>query len=287
MEARKKADRPEETTRGAMDARTPGGVYLCQVNARMSCGACCGLYNVAEPTRENLTAILARRSERFARIPRTVAAIEAFARETDYFEPRQRPFAGLHHCPFIGLIGDPPERVGCLLHPLGDGNGGVDYRGLSYYGGLACRTYFCQTTKTLASRWKRLLRAVLDNWYDYGLVVTETELLTAIFEHLESRLGRSLDVALVADKAAAASLRQVLTLKSRWPFRPSSHFTACHYLFKDNAYPKPAISYEKLGAAPSQYDGILRQMPSAFENREELTMAEALVESHLSNVILA
>lgn len=263
----------------SVDDDVPGGVYLCQVNARTSCGACCGLYNMAELSRENLADVLALRSERFARTPRTVGAIDAFIRESERSEPQQRPFPKLHHCPFIGLIGPPPQRVGCLLHPWGDGNDGVDLRGLSYYGGMACRTYFCATTKTLIPRWKRLLRAVLNDWYEYGLVITETELLNAIFEYLESRLGRALDAAQVVKAEAVESLRQVLTLKCRWPFRPPSHSTACHYLFNDNAYPKPVIDYAKLKAAPSKYDRILRQMPSVFKDRRELAMAETLVES--------
>jgi hypothetical protein len=269
---------------GAMDAQVTGGVYLCQVNARISCGACCGLYNVADLSLENLTGLLTRRSEIFAHTARTVGGIEAFARETERLEPQQRPFAQLHHCPFLGLIGEGPGRVGCLLHPLADGNGGVDFRGLSYYGGLACRTYFCMTTKALDPRWKRILRTVLDHWHPFGLVVTEMELLTAIFEHLESRLGRPLEAAEVAKAPAAKSLRRLLTLKCHWPFRPPSHSSACHYLFKDNAYPKPLIPYDKLGAATSDYDGILRQMPSAFKDSQALGKAEALIESHLAAV---
>ncbi|MCG6973724.1 MAG: hypothetical protein LJE66_11325 [Desulfobacterales bacterium] len=35
-----------------------GGIYLCQVNDNVSCGACCGLYNVADPSEQNLTHIL-------------------------------------------------------------------------------------------------------------------------------------------------------------------------------------------------------------------------------------
>ena len=98
----------------AMDAQVPGGVYLCQVDAEISCGACCGLYNVAELSRESLKTILTLRSRRFAGAARTVEAIEAFARETQRLEPQQRPFARLHHCPFIGLIGEGSGRVGCM-----------------------------------------------------------------------------------------------------------------------------------------------------------------------------
>ncbi len=276
-----------QKTLNAMDAQVPGGVYMCQVNARISCGACCGLYNVAHLSLENLGTLLARRSERFVHAKRTVAGIETFARETERLEPQQRPFGKMHHCPFIGLIGEVPGRVGCLLHPLADGNGGVDFRGLSFYGGLACRTYFCMTTSELAPRWKRILPKVLDHWYLFGLVVTEIELLTAIFEQLEFRLGQPLDADDVEAGQVSEHLRRLLTLKCRWPFRPPSHSSACHYLFKDNTYPKPLIPYDRLGAASSAYDRILREMPSAFKDLKELDQAEALIENHLTATVKA
>jgi hypothetical protein len=272
---------------GTLDNQVPGGVYLCQVSARVSCGACCGLYNVADLSRENLTRMLARRTRRFALTPRTVAGIEAFAYETGADEFQTRPFADLHHCPFIGLIGDAPGRVGCLLHPLGDGNQGVDFRGMSYYGGMACRTFFCDTTKNLAPRWKRILRQVLDDWYLFGLVITEAELLTAIFSHLESLIGEPLDASMAARGPFAARLKQLLRLKCRWPFRPASHGTACHYLFSDNAYPKPVVDYQRLNTAPSIYDSILCQMPSVFPDEPALRRAEGLIENHLAVVVQA
>lgn len=34
-----------------MDKTAPGGVYLCRVNENLSCGACCGLYNVPDLSR--------------------------------------------------------------------------------------------------------------------------------------------------------------------------------------------------------------------------------------------
>jgi hypothetical protein len=271
----------------AMDPQVPGGVYLCQVSAGVSCGACCGLYNVADLSRENLTRMLDRRTRRFSRTPRTAAGIEAFARETRTAESQARPFADLHHCPFIGLIGEAPERVGCLLHPLGDGNQGVDLRGMSYYGGMACRTYFCDTTKNLAPRWKRVLRQVLDDWYLFGLVVTETDLLTAVFSHLESLIEKPLDVSMAGRTPVAAALKLLLHLKCRWHFRPASHGTACHYLFSDNAYPKPAVDYHRLNVAPSVYDSILCQMPSVFSDEPALRRAETLIEEHLAAVVQA
>lgn len=146
-----------------MDAQVPGGVYLCQVNETISCGACCGLYNVADASRDYLAHMLLERTRRFAAVPRTTDGIDAFGREALAMETRQRPFPHFHHCPYVGLIGEESSRVGCLLHPLGTGNHGIDFRGLSYYGGLACHSYFCPATHQVKPDYKRVLRAAIDD----------------------------------------------------------------------------------------------------------------------------
>ena len=61
----------------------PGGVYLCQVSETVSCGACCGLYNVADPSRTALQTMLAKRTARFVRLPRNMDAILDFAVRTE------------------------------------------------------------------------------------------------------------------------------------------------------------------------------------------------------------
>jgi hypothetical protein len=268
-----------------MDSGVPGGVYLCQVNADVSCGACCGLYNVADASRAYLAPMLAHRTRAFAAVPRTVAALDGFARDIRAGERQDRPFPEFHHCPFIGLIGRRHSRVGCLLHPLADGNRGVDYRGLSDYGGLACRTYFCPATRVLPARYKRILRIALDDWHLYGLVVTEAELVTALLEWLEQRLGRRVDAPLFAGRPdARRRLGELLALKIDWPFRAPGAASPCHYFFSDPPYVRPAIDYHGVCAAPSAMDAALRQLVSVFHTPADLKAAEQLLEGGLEAV---
>ncbi len=114
--------------------------YLCQVGRRVSCAACCGLYNVRNLSAVGLEAMLAARTDAFDRVPRQEEAIEAFGRRQRGWTPEERPFPHFHHCPYVGLIGRGHRRVGCLLHPAVTGNSGHDWRMLSYYGAKACRT---------------------------------------------------------------------------------------------------------------------------------------------------
>ncbi len=211
----------------------PGGVYLCQVSETVSCGACCGLYNVADPSRPALEAMLAGRTARFARLPREMDAILDFARQTEAEECRQRPHPDFHHCPYLGLIGDGRTRAGCLLHPLAEGNAGVDWRGLSHYGGMACRVYFCPATRKLEARYKQVLRIVLQDWYTFGLIATERHLVAALLGVLEDRLARPLDPAAVGqDPVRCKALADLLRIKIDWPHRHRSGHL-CHDFFAD------------------------------------------------------
>lgn len=266
----------------------PGGVYLCQVNEKVSCGACCGLYNVAGVSRKTLTAMLRHRSERFQNAPRTIAAIDDFAARTQSTESQKRPFPQFHHCPFIGLIGRHHQRVGCLLHPMAQGNDGVDYRGLSYYGGLACRTYFCPSTHRLPARYKRILRVVIDDWYAYGLIVTEQDLLSALFGRMEALLGRPLVPALFEQNPnAVRGLKDLLELKIHWPYRPPQADTPCHHFFFDVEYAKPVIDYAAIGVNPSPYNDILIELVSGFERVADLTDAQRRIEIALQTAVSA
>ncbi len=269
-----------------LDNGVPGGVYLCQVGDTVSCGACCGLYNVPGISLAGLADRLARRSRAFSRVPRSVEAIEAFA--ADAQEDGRRPMEAFHHCPFVGLIGEGLTRVGCLLHPLGQGNQGVDYRGLSHYGGLACRSYFCPTVHRLAPRHKRIVRALAGDWFAYGLIVTERRLLEALFAQIEDSLGFALGEALFPrGSRAAANLGDLLGLKLDWPHRPAGSNALCHYFFKDDLYPRPAIDYRRLGCAPSPLDAVLTELGSAFDDPEQLRNAERLVTGKIRAVVQA
>ncbi len=171
-----------------LDPEIPGGVYLCQVSETVSCGACCGLYNVADLSRDGLSALLARRTRRFAGMTgRDLDAVLSFRKWVEDSEPQQRPFAEFHHCPYIGLIGRNLSRPGCLLHPLG--NNGIDLRGISDYGGFACRAYFCPTHDCLSADIKILIRKAARDWFEYGLMITEASLVQAVLDAAGIRLS--------------------------------------------------------------------------------------------------
>jgi len=256
----------------------PGNIYLCQVNEHVSCGACCGLYNLPGVSAEAVCCLLNARTAAFSKVAREMAAILAFGEAESARLAGRHPLPEFHHCPYLGLIGPRKRTVGCLLHPLSEENRGIDYRGLSYYGSMTCNMYFCPTHHQLPDDFKQLLKTVAGDWYHYGLVITETDLLEAFHAQILIRNG---GVAIDPEKAAAIGSRPLwealFALKRDWPFaRPERPLA--HYFFNDRLYPKPDVDYAMTGKPGSRYDPIFRELHSVFSSADEQARAEAYLD---------
>ncbi len=263
----------------------PGGVYLCRVGERLSCGACCGLYNRTGVSRPALEETLRRRTARFRGVPRTAEAIDAYAREEERREPGRPRFSEVYRCPFLGFTGTGGGTPGCLLHPESEGNGGVDYRGLSFYGGLACRDYFCPAHRTLKAPWKRILRAAAGDWYAYGILVTEHRLLGLFFAAGESRLGRALEEA--DEESARPAFRAFADLVLAWPWRGPDHPGPGRDPFDDGSRPRADDESGSGGFSGSPFAPFFRELGSHFASPGDLAAAERCLDGALSRLAAA
>lgn len=264
-----------------MDKTAPGGVYLCQVSENVSCGACCGLYNIADLSREKLSSMLSDRTEAFLRIPRGIDTVIEFGKNTLAAEKKLRPYPEFYHCPYIGFIGHSGARVGCLLHPAAEGNNNIDYRGLGYYGSMTCNIYFCPSYTILPHNFKRIIRNASQDWYSYGLIITESVLINAFLsetQKLFQRIKNEEDARNNPD--FANTIREFINLKLYWPFRPASDTTA-NYFFKDKLYSKKDVDYSGIRLKPFNYrcDIIFKELGSSFQSEKEIIKAEMMIES--------
>jgi hypothetical protein len=260
-------------------------VYLCQVGEKVSCGACCGLYNVADLSRDALEARLVHRTERFTAVPRTEEGIEKFRRDIEGWTPEDRPFPQFHHCPFLGMIGAGSNRVGCLLHPDVPGNNGRDLRFLSYYGAKACRSYFCPTTQSLPTRYLTILRGLWDDWYPYGLIITEHRLLNALFTTLESRIARPLgpdDFPIHSE--ASRCLRELVGVKLAWPYRCNDAPGPRHFVFENGLYPRAEIHWPSTIRPDWPCETIFKELESCFVTEKDLLQADKLLRDLFSGI---
>lgn len=254
-------------------------IYLCQVGDTVSCGACCGLYNVADATRQNLCRMLEKRTHAFARVPRKMDAILAFgSRESQRVAARGLPMPEFHHCPFLGLIGRDNSRVGCMLHPEARHNAGVDLRGLSDYGSMTCRMYFCPTHHKVPDDLKKMLQGVIRDWYVFGLIVQEAELLQAFYAQITTRSQAAWPgPESIKDPEIFRLWNNLFELKINWPFAEESRPRA-NYFFNDPLYPKPWVDYTKTGRSGSAYDVIFRHLHSVFASGAQLRRAEQILD---------
>jgi len=254
-------------------------IYLCQVSDTVSCGACCGLYNLPNLSRAKLEILLAKRTEDFASVPRTEDGIFEFKRKNRGPHRLSRPFPQFHHCPFLGLIGVQKCRVGCLLHPAAPGNGNVDYRFLSWYGEQACHTYFCPATHKLAKVYQSILLQTIDNWYVYGLLVTEHALLSAFFKEVESRIGRHVAVSDFTENTEAMdAFGEFAELKSKWPYYRDNSSSPCNFFFDNGLYTRPRVFRANQDIPLSPYEKIFKELDSGFSSTEEIRAAEQLLD---------
>lgn len=272
----------------AMPTDIPGHVYLCQVSRNISCGACCGLYNIPDVSRSRLTSLLQRRTAEMRNIPRTEDDLDDFALQELRRIGDDKPYPNFHHCPFLGLIGPELSRVGCLLHPLAPENKGIDLRGYSFYGAAACRLYFCPSYSRMPARFKRILQAAVPDWYLYGLLITEHRLVNALLSKIEERLGRRLSQAdLKGHDRATQAIQPLLTLKETWPYRSTFSPGPCHYVFEDGEYPRPGTKYPLKTQAHSPFSHIFDELDSTFTTPKSLHQAEAHLEALLSSLVQA
>jgi len=203
--------------------------HLCQPDHNKSCAWCCGLYQIEGKTRQDLASLLHARTACFARTPRTVGHIIAYAEQRRQQEGLLFLDPDFYSCEFIGFLDKESRLVGCLLNPLAQGNGGIDWRGLSYHGGAACSKYFCAGFRKLSVLQKRIVVRAIQDWYLYGLVVPGIAYilsffrLFAIFTHQKVHLNQLLS------PSALSYVRQFFGWKLDWPYRSSAPSGGCLY----------------------------------------------------------
>ncbi len=269
-----------------LDQNTPGGVYLCQINDKISCGACCGLYNINDPSYNNLKTLLYDRTERYDNTAKEYDTLLEFQEITIKNESGTRPYPEFHHCPYIGLIGENRERPGCLLHPLGKGNNNVDWRGLSHWGGFACASYFCPTCSQLPTRYKKVLRICAGNWQVFGLVITEDKMIESFFQTIEKRIKGDISPEMFKqNKKLQETVTDFFELKNTWRYRREGFNEFGNYFFKDALYPRKEIDYAVFCQSKSEFDEIFKALGTEFKNKSEFNQGVETISQRIDRII--
>jgi len=260
-------------------------LHLCQPDLCKSCGACCGLYNYADSGRASLVRRLRWRTALFSEIVKGPEDLDHFSNLVRGSEDQARRYEVIYCCEYLGFLDSGERRVGCLLHPLQ--NQGVDLRGVSFYGQELCDGHFCPSYHYLSSEEKRMLISVLDDWYLYGLCVTDIDLVKSYFNLVSNGLFATPRPEKMKSEPLRNLVLKFFELKLAWPYRDSAVNRLGKYYFDGSQYMIDHIDYEGLGCEQSRFNQIFLSLSSRFQNREELMAAEQIIQGHVDAFIEA
>jgi len=227
-------------------------IRLCQ-RAGGSCGACCGLYNTEDHSREALTAELWRRTRALARVPREEAAFRAAAARLSAGAPPSL-FPSVRNCMLLGFLDAAGGRIGCLAHPLA--TGGPDLRAAGVYDVLTCDAFLCPSHAWLGEEEAQLVELGSPGWHLYGLVVTDVPFLRAVLAAVAARTGARVERRHLDHPPFRQALTRLLSLKEE--LEPGSEgLFGAFKAGRDGEEVPRRIDYEALARRTSPYDTIL------------------------------
>jgi len=257
-------------------------IHLCQPDARKSCGACCGLYNYQDHSRSYLQNLLEMRTRLYASFGENFQA-EEYQEKAASFETSPKLLEAICNCEFLGFLDPGRKRVGCLLHP--SQNRGEELRYHSYYGPALCANHFCPSYSNLSVVEQKSVVAVLDDWYLYGLVITDIDFVKEFFRQAQDRMGDRLDPRRLEDEKVQRTVRAFFALKEEWPFVARSNRLGKYY-FSFSEYQIARIEYEKKWKVkPSRFDKILVSLSSEFSTLEEVQKAEFEIDTKIQSFV--
>jgi len=254
-------------------------IHLCQPDAYKSCAACCGLYNYADSTKEALGKRLRNRTEYFRNIVKYPDDVQHFSEIMRKSEDQEKRYEVIYCCEYIGFLDDNEKKVGCLLHPCR--NEGSDLRGVSFYGSELCGEHLCPSYHCLSREEKLALINITDDWYLYGLCVTDIDLVKLYFRIISERVYEMPAPEIFKESVIRDIALRFFSFKISWPFRAPAANRFGKYYFDGSEYMISHINYKALGCEGSRFNAIFLSLSSEFENIKELKEGEDLIQRNI------
>jgi len=258
---------------------------LCQPDENKSCGACCGLYNYTDSSCASLVHRLRERRRRFRRLVKAPGDIGCYTDATFSCEDFTPRYEVIYCCEYLGFLDETEKKVGCLLHPLQ--NSGLDLRTCSFYGQETCAGHICPSHHFIPANQAQSLIKIIDNWYLYGLCLTDIDLVVCYFRLLADSIGEELKPEVFDEEVFKKIAREFFNWKINWPFRSEEINRLGKYYFDGSQYMISYIDYAKLDREISSYDKIFMSLSSVFKNAPEMETAENLLRDNVQRFAAA
>lgn len=152
----------------------------------VSCGACCGLFNLKLQPKEFKTLLLERTSEFQSTVDfevRHTFPIYRKERETkEVFIPKKDEMT--YNCPFLGYVDSAKQRIGCMIHPIFTGD--PKSQNFSFYGASICQAYDCKNKESaLADLWETFFVEVAKDSVEYSFLSADHIFSSAIERYFQ------------------------------------------------------------------------------------------------------
>jgi len=242
---------------------------LCQL-AGATCGACCGLYNRADVSREAVLLDLRRNTQALAGLPRTEEAFRSAATRRSRELPSPL-IPTVRVCPLLGFLDAGEERIGCLAHP--SLTGGVELRACGAYDALTCDAFLCPSHAQIRDDEADVAARAAGDFYRYGLLVTDVPFLRAVLSALRVRTGFAVQPGHLDHLPFRRALGTLLALKEELAPGSEGYFRAFQRRElpgePEQGGPPEAAILDQLGEAPDELAGeVARRLARAAAELE-------------------
>lgn len=157
----------------------------------------------------------------------------------------------------------------------------------SFYGPELCSGHFCPSYTYLSRLEQEMVIAAIDDWYLYGLVITDIDFVKGFVDEVQSRLGDHLRMERLTSKGVRDALREYFRLKETWRFASIQNRLGKYY-FSYDEYRIAHIDYERQWRMkPSRFNSILLSLASEFQSRQEIEEAESIIEERIEKFLEA
>lgn len=236
-------------------------------------------------TKDSLIGRLRRRTDIFRKTVTGSGDLPGFSEMVKMSENQTKIYDVIYCCEYLGFLDEEEKKVGCLLHP--QRNSGVDLRKASFYGKELCEGHLCPSYDYLSRMEKAALITITDDWYLYGLCVTDIDLVKSYFRMISEKICEVPS----PERFRAATLKEIVLkfflLKISWPFRSCATNRFGKYYFDGSEYMISRIDYETLGCTGSQFDSIFLSLSSEFKNIQELREGENMIRANIDDFVRA
>ncbi len=223
-------------------------INLCQPDSMKSCGACCGLYNWQDHSRHTIESMLKHQTELFYSL-KSYENLDSFWTLLNNNTANTKLFETIYNCEFLGFVDKGHKRVGCMLHP--SVTGCPELRNHCFYGARVCSEHFCPGYSCLKIYEQTAVVRSVDDWYLYGLAITDIDFVKEFFRLAENTMGEGIKEERLNHPAVIEALADFFRLKQDWKYKSGKNRLGKYY-FSGAEYNIARIEYKKNGVSSRQ-----------------------------------